>query len=303
MTLKSKFYSADSGNLHEIMKTKLKRYYKKAGLSSLHLSNVIEKIRTVVEDAVEVAVECEACFYVECRNNAEFGELENGRMIWILADSFKEDSLSCSPWISVDALNEMEYLVEIGPRLNFSTAFSTNAVSVCRSVGIDSVKRIEKSTRYLIRIKGRDGQFVPVNAKYRKKIANVLHDKMTECVYTKPLENFQVNVKPDDCYEIDIIGSGKGALEEANKALGLSFSEWDIDMYYEIFKGKLQRNPTSVECFDLAQSNSEHSRHWFFKGKMVIDGEVMADSLMKMVMKTQDTSNPNSLIKFSDNSR
>lgn len=28
---------------------------------------------------------------------------------------------------------------------------------------------------------------------------------------------------------------------------------------------KLKRDPTSVELFDLAQSNSEHSRHWFFK--------------------------------------
>ena len=25
---------------------------------------------------------------------------------------------------------------------------------------------------------------------------------------------------------------------------------------------QLKRNPTSVECFDVAQSNSEHSRHW-----------------------------------------
>lgn len=45
---------------------------------------------------------------------------------------------------------------------------------------------------------------------------------------------------------------------------GLSFDEWDIRFYNELFH-KLKRNPTSVECFDLAQSNSEHSRHWFFK--------------------------------------
>jgi phosphoribosylformylglycinamidine (FGAM) synthase-like enzyme len=46
---------------------------------------------------------------------------------------------------------------------------------------------------------------------------------------------------------------------------GLAFDNWDLDYYTELFKNKLKRNPTSVECFDLAQSNSEHSRHWFFK--------------------------------------
>jgi len=46
---------------------------------------------------------------------------------------------------------------------------------------------------------------------------------------------------------------------------GLAFDDWDLDFYTDLFKNRLKRNPTSVECFDLAQSNSEHSRHWFFK--------------------------------------
>lgn len=36
----------------------------------------------------------------------------------------------------------------------------------------------------------------------------------------------------------------------------------------------------------MGQSNSEHSRHWFFSGKMVIDGEEQADTLFKMVKDT-----------------
>lgn len=46
---------------------------------------------------------------------------------------------------------------------------------------------------------------------------------------------------------------------------GLAFDAWDIDFYLDLFVNKLKRDPTSVELFDLAQSNSEHSRHWFFK--------------------------------------
>lgn len=47
--------------------------------------------------------------------------------------------------------------------------------------------------------------------------------------------------------------------------LGLAFDSWDMDFYMDLFVNKLKRDPTSVELFDLAQSNSEHSRHWFFK--------------------------------------
>lgn len=57
-----------------------------------------------------------------------------------------------------------------------------------------------------------------------------------------------------------------------------------------------------MECFDLAQSNSEHSRHWLFGGKMVIDGQEQTQTLFQMIKDTQNTTNPNNVIKFADNS-
>ena len=36
---------------------------------------------------------------------------------------------------------------------------------------------------------------------------------------------------------------------------GLAFDDWDLDFYTKLFQEKIRRNPTSVECFDLAQSN------------------------------------------------
>ena len=80
------------------------------------------------------------------------------------------------------------------------------------------------------------------------------------------------------------------------------FDDWDLDYYTDLFKNKLKRDPTDVECFDMGQSNSEHSRHWFFGGKMVIDGEEKSDTLFKMVKDTLKTSNDNSVIAFHDNS-
>lgn len=39
-------------------------------------------------------------------------------------------------------------------RLNFSTAFSTNVVSICKSVKLNKITRIEVSIRYCIKFKG-----------------------------------------------------------------------------------------------------------------------------------------------------
>ncbi|XP_006824802.1 phosphoribosylformylglycinamidine synthase-like, partial [Saccoglossus kowalevskii] len=186
--------------------------------------------------------------------------------------------------------------------LNFSTAWSTNAVSMCHSAGLHQIHRIECSKRFLIQVKNKDGEDVALATDEAKKLTSVLHDRMTECEYQTPLDSFNIDVKPEPVYVVNVMEEGRKALEKANNDLGLAFDDWDLDYYTTMFKEKIKRNPTSVECFDLAQSNSEHSRHWFFKGRMVIDDIEHEDSLFTMVMNTQENSNDNNVIKFSDNS-
>ncbi|XP_061931437.1 phosphoribosylformylglycinamidine synthase isoform X2 [Apis cerana] len=125
---------------------------------------------------------------------------------------------------------------------------------------------------------------------------------MTEYKYMKPIKTFDHGFRPENWFEVDVLKEGRIALEKVNSKLGLAFDNWDLDFYTDLFLNKLKRNPTSVECFDLAQSNSEHSRHWFFKGKIIIDGEEMKESLIDMIIRTQKYSNTNNTIKFSDNS-
>uniref|UniRef100_A0A3Q3VLS9 Phosphoribosylformylglycinamidine synthase n=1 Tax=Mola mola TaxID=94237 RepID=A0A3Q3VLS9_MOLML len=179
-------------------------------------------------------------------------------------------------------------------RLNFSTAWSTNTVSICQSAGLANVSRVELSRRFLIKsVKDLSGDV--------KRLIECLYDSMTECIYQHPITSFAVDVKPQPVFEVDILGKGHAALEAANVDLGLAFDSWDLDYYTSMFQ-RIQRNPTSVECFDLAQSNSEHSRHWFFRGRMEIDGQEQKESLFRLIMDTQRHSNQNNVIKFCDNS-
>ncbi|KAG7161940.1 Phosphoribosylformylglycinamidine synthase-like [Homarus americanus] len=189
-------------------------------------------------------------------------------------------------------------IIEIGPRLNFTTAWSTNAVSICHAMGLTCVTRLERAHRYLVTTKE------TLDTGKREEIVTALHDPMTEQEYEKPQESFLQEVKPQKWWQVDVLKEGKKALQQANGKMGLAFDEWDIDYYTDMFKKNIQRNPTTVELFDLAQSNSEHSRHWFFKGEYKVEGEKLPQSLFDMVMATNtpNTTNNNNVIAFSDNS-
>lgn len=130
---------------------------------------------------------------------------------------------------------------------------------------------------------------------------------MTQCRYTKqniPQDSFDERLpkEREAWFSIPVMSQGRKALEDVNLKLGLAFDSWDLDYYTNLFQNVLKRDPTNVEIFDCAQSNSEHSRHWFFRGRMIVDGVEEEHSLIKMIINTQNHSNPNNTIKFSDNS-
>ncbi|GAB6025567.1 hypothetical protein CHUAL_011298 [Chamberlinius hualienensis] len=275
------------------------KFYRKPGLTENQEKDVFLNLKTTFPDLNLVSIETEICFYVSLRQDSPELTCEQlTRLRWILSVAFQEEALSRESFLTIHS-REKTLLAEIGPRLNFSTAFSTNAVSICQSIGLREVERIEYSTRYLLFT---ESCIDHSQKELEKQIADCLHDKMTEMQYEEPIESFDLKIKPKLWHEVDVMTNGRAALESVAQELGLSFDDWDFNFYTEMFRNKLKRNPTSVECFDLAQSNSEHSRHWFFKGKLVVDGKVIDQSLFDLVIATQKHSNPNNVIKFSDNS-
>lgn len=158
------------------------------------------------------------------------------------------------------------------------------------------MERFEKSLRYGIVSAG------PLSKEGTNAFNAAMHDRMTEMIYPEPITSFDAGVTPSPVTTVPIMEEGRAALERINEEKGLGFDDWDLTYYTELFKTKLGRNPTDVECFDMGQSNSEHSRHWFFGGKMIIDGEEKSDTLFRMVKDTLKKSNDNSVIAFHDNS-
>jgi phosphoribosylformylglycinamidine synthase len=186
-------------------------------------------------------------------------------------------------------------VVEVGPRSSFQTAWSTNAVSVCASAGLPKVTRLELSRRYLVT------SAAPLSPDELRAFAALVHDRMTEEVYARPVTSFAAGTAPAETATVPVLAEGRAALERVNKEMGLAFDDWDMDYYTKLFKG-MGRDPTNVELFDIAQSNSEHSRHWFFRGDIVLDGQRMPHNLMDLVKAPLEAHPRNSVVAFEDNS-
>ena len=163
------------------------------------------------------------------------------------------------------------------------------------SVGINNVGRIECSRRYKIKTSS------ALTNIQKTTITSSLYDRMTECIYNTPLTTYESGIAPEKVKYIPVLAQGKAAIQKINNDLGLGFDDWDLDFYTNMFKDVLKRDPTDVELFDLGQSNSEHSRHWFFGGEMIIDGEKKSQTLFQMVKSTLPAKS-NSIIAFHDSS-
>ncbi len=84
----------------------------------------------------------EYCFNVEAARPLTKEELL--RLRQILADGFVAATVTLRPALVG------ERVVEVGPRLNFATAWSSNMVSICRSTGLEAVTRVERSRRLAV---------------------------------------------------------------------------------------------------------------------------------------------------------
>ena len=264
------------------------QFYRTPALSEANERELIRQVRAVL--GLEIGeVETEYCFYVEAAGRLT----EEGKTIlsWLLGETFEPERFGERSFLSGEGT-----CLEVGPRLSFKTAWCTNAVAVCHSCGLEQITRIERSRRYLLRGTGR------LSDHQRSRFLELVHDRMTEFPYSAPLTSFDGAVRPEASFQVPVLQEGRGALERLNRKAGLAFDDWDLDYYTDLFAGRLGRNPTNVECFDIAQSNSEHSRHWFFKGRMVIDGQEQASSLLELIQEPMRANPRNSVLAFRDNS-
>jgi phosphoribosylformylglycinamidine synthase len=270
--------------------------YRTPALSTYQTANLLSDARRQVSGRIR-GIETEFCFNLAATSSLTVEELRLLR--WLLAETFEPQQFSEKSFLTPhSAIRTPQVILEVGPRMSFTTAWSTNAVSVCLACGLAKIARIERSRRYRLDL----DKSASLTKDQQSGFLALVHDRMTECLYPAPLAAFETGVKPEPVRIIPLREQGRPALEKINREMGLGLDDWDLDYYTELFVKDIRRNPTNVECFDLSQSNSEHSRHWFFRGRLVVDGKEVPHTLMKIVKATWEANRNNSVIAFSDNS-
>ena len=209
------------------------------------------------------------CYYIETTNKT-LTDKEYQTLHTLLVQSDKE----------VDqTLIKRDHYSEYGSVLNWKTPWCSNMLTIMSRIGVSSISRIEK-TRWVLK----------TSSKSYHEYDPILEQEFLEPItYLDKVDDKVAYVK---IIPLDI-------LEEYNIKHGLAMDEQDFEYYKNIFQ---HRAPTEVELFDLAQSNSEHSRHWFFNGGLYIKNKKVPHTLFELVKKPYKLNPRNSLVAFSDNS-
>jgi len=275
----------------------IQHFHRRPALSPFEIKRLIDVLDK--QHSINItSIDTEYCFNVQY-DKEQLDKAELDTLVWLLSETFEPENFSTTgSFLAVANSGNTDNgcIVEVGPRMNFTTTYSTNATSICRSCKLDTIKRIERSRRYLVRSEK------PLNTQEKSVFVGLIHDRMTECIYESPINSFDTGVVPHPVVYIPVVEKGRAALEKINVEMGLAFDEQDLALYTDLFQNYLQRNPSDVECFDIGQSNSEHSRHWFFNGNLIIDGKKSDKTLFQIVKDTLKANPQNSLIAFSDNS-
>ncbi|NOY63643.1 MAG: phosphoribosylformylglycinamidine synthase [Gammaproteobacteria bacterium] len=192
-----------------------------------------------------------------------------------------------------------ETLILTVPRFGTISPWSSKATNIVHNCGLENVRRVERGTAYYFS-KKTGGE---LSADEYRTIVTLVHDRMIETTL-RSLEEadglFDENTAAP-LQEIDVLGLGDAALNEANERLGLALSDDEISYLNNSFV-TLNRNPNDVELMMFAQANSEHCRHKIFNADWTVDGEVQDKTLFQMIRHTTHSSPDGVLSAYHDNS-
>ena len=218
--------------------SKIVHYYRKTPAPHSLLPSIKEQL-SGEQAASIVRIDTESCFNVQLSAGAALNEEDTARLEWLLAETFDKGGLqletssfttTATAAAAAAATDHHVAIVEFGPRMTFTSAFSSNATSICAACGLDTISRLERSRRYAVTFASAP------DAETVAAIKSLLHDRMTEEEYVTPLTSFEAGVETKEIQWVPIMEEGRAALEKINDEMGLGFDEWDLNYYTELFQ-------------------------------------------------------------------
>ena len=190
----------------------------------------------------------------------------------------------------------------VTPRKGTISPWSSKATDIFHHCGLESIARVERGLHFrVIRTDPpTDNDETEIAPEALGTALDVLHDRMTEAVYTD-LTDFFSHPEPAPLRTVPLIAAGHDALHPANTDWGLALSHDEIEYLANAYE-KIGREPTDAELFMFSQVNSEHCRHKIFNADWVVDGVESPRSLFQMIRNTHACHPQGTLVAYSDNS-
>jgi phosphoribosylformylglycinamidine synthase len=217
---------------------KIIHYYRQTEPPHSLLPSIREELKDLgFADAVIASIQSiatESCFNVLLNATTTVDSLlttdQTAKLEWLLAETFQRNALLHEKSAFNQQNNDKStWLVEFGPRLTFTSAFSSNAVSICQACDLP-IARLELSQRYQFTC----STSLPDEA--RNALKRLLHDRMTQQEYVSPLQSLDSGAQARPVRTIAILSEGRVALERLNAEMGLGFDDFDLDYYTQLFK-------------------------------------------------------------------
>jgi phosphoribosylformylglycinamidine synthase len=194
------------------------------------------------------------------------------------------------------------------PRLGTISPWASKATDIAHNCGMAHIHRIERGMAFKVVLKSGilgTGFGAPkkLAAEEVQAVTGLLHDRMTETVLrgADEAQALFTELEGRPLESVDVLGTGRKALERANAEMGLALADDEIDYLLDAFT-RVQRNPTDVELMMFAQANSEHCRHKIFNAEWTIDGVKQDKSLFQMIKNTHQLQPKGTIVAYSDNS-
>ncbi|NOL50329.1 phosphoribosylformylglycinamidine synthase [Pelistega europaea] len=193
-------------------------------------------------------------------------------------------------------------VLRVIPRLGTVSPWASKATDIAHNCGLAQVKRIERGIAYTIVPESGWLGTKKITPEQTNLIADLLHDRMTESVVAEDFDASELmhTLEGKPLQQVPVLTEGRGALEQANVALGLALSDDEIDYLNKSFT-ELGRNPTDVELMMFAQANSEHCRHKIFNASWTVDGVAQDKTLFGMIRDTHKAQPQGTIVAYSDN--
>jgi phosphoribosylformylglycinamidine synthase len=212
-------------------------YYRKTEPPHSLLSTIVEELgfADLALDAAKIeTVETERCFNV-LPSRPTLTSVQTERLEWLLAETFEQHLFRLEQSFLDNDQNtgRLFMVLEFGPRMAFTSTFSSNAVSICGACDIP-IQRLEASRRYRFTLTE------ALSEEALRQLKQLLHDRMTEEEYPSKLDSFDSGVQTAPTRTIPIMDKGRAALEDINLEMGLGFDEFDLDYYTKIFKVRVR---------------------------------------------------------------